>query len=321
MKRHSGILDSIVGAVGGTPLVALDRLAGKLPGRVALKLEYFSPGGSIKDRPALACLEAAEKAGLLRKGMHVVELTSGNMGAGLAWACAVKGYKFTAVMSAGNTPERRQMIRAFGAKVALVPQAKGGAPGQVSHEDMEAVEAKTQELVRKLKAFRPDQFNNPAAAAAHRDSTGPEIWAQTGGALTHFVSFAGSSGTLIGTATFLKSKNPRIQTFVVEPASTRFLAGKKIKSTRHVIQGGGYATLPGIYNSAVVDGALAVTDAEAVKTTRLLASKEGIMCGFSSGANVAAALKLARQAKRGSLIVTVACDTGLKYLSTSLYPV
>jgi cysteine synthase len=321
MKARTEILSSIAGAVGRTPLVALDRLTGKSPGRVAIKLEYFAPGGSIKDRPALACLNAAEKAGKLRKGQYVVELTSGNMGAGLAWACAVKGYKFVAVMSAGNTPERRQMIQAFGARVEVVPQAKGAKSGQVSREDIELVEQRTLDLVRKLKAFRPDQFNNPASAAAHRDGTGPEIWAQTGGQITHFVSFVGSSGTLIGTSTFLKKKNSSIQTFAGEPANAQFLAGRPIKSTSHIVQGGGYAVRPGIYDSGVVDGTIPITDDEALKTARLLASKEGILGGFSSGANVAAALKLARKVKRGSLIVTVACDTGLKYLSTGLYPV
>ncbi|MCZ7645786.1 MAG: cysteine synthase family protein [Planctomycetota bacterium] len=313
------MLEHVGQAVGWTPLVELQRMARGLPGRVAVKLEYFSPGASIKDRPALAILDLAECAGVLRSGQRVVEKTSGNMGAGLAWACAVKGYKFTAVLSAGNTPERSQMIRAFGAEVVTVPQARGGKPGKVSKEDLDLVETKTQELVRKWKAFRPDQFNHPGSVAAHRFGTGPEIWQQTAHAVTHYCSFAGSSGTLIGTATALKERDPRIRVYCIEPAKTRFLAGKKVRTTRHVIQGGGYAVKPGIYDDAVVDGYLAVTDAEAVRTARALASKEGIMGGYSTGANVAAALQLARKARRGSLIVTVACDSGLKYLSTDLY--
>ncbi len=314
------MFNSITESVGNTPLVVLNRLAAGLPARIALKLEFFSPGGSIKDRPALTVIEEAEKAGALRKGQYVVEKTSGNMGGGLAWVCAVKGYKFIAVLSAGNTPERSRMIRAFGARVEIVPQARGGIPGQVSREDLALVETRTAELTKKYKAFRPDQFNNPGSVHAHARGTGPEIWKQTGGQITHFVSFVGSSGTLIGTSKALKKRNPAIQCFAAEPVHAQFLAGKKVTSTSHKIQGGGYALKPGIYDDNVVDGTIAVTDAEAVKMTRLLAAKEGIMGGFSSGANVVAALKLAKKAKRGSLIVTLCCDTGLKYLSTDLYP-
>jgi len=313
------MFDSALDAVGNTPLVLLKRLSTGLPARVAIKLEYFSPGGSIKDRPALATLEAAESAGLLRPGQYVVEKTSGNMGGGLAWACAVKGLKFIAVLSAGNTPERSQMIRAFGAQVVVVPQARGGKLGEVSREDLELVEIRTCELVKRYKAFRPDQFNNPASVSAHQSGTGQEIWRQTKGKVTHFVSFVGSSGTLIGTATALKAHNPKIQCFAAEPQSAQFLAGKRVQNTSHPIQGGGYALRPGIYDERVVNGSLPVSGREAIAGARELACREGIMGGYSSGANVAAALKLARKAKRGSLIVTVCCDTGLKYLSTGLY--
>lgn len=319
MQKDPRLLDHVGQAVGWTPLVAIDRLAVGLSGRVAVKLEYFSPGGSIKDRPALAIIERAEKAGLVKPGQYVVEKTSGNMGGGLAWACAVKGYKFVAVLSAGNTPERSQMIRAFGAKVVKVKQAKGGKPGLVTREDLELVEVEVQRLVKRLKAFRPDQFNNPNSSLAHEISTGPEIWAQTRGLVTHFCSFVGSSGTLIGTAKALKAFSAKVKCYAIEPAQTPFLAGRTIRSTQHVIQGGGYAVRPGIYDNNAVDGYLTVSDAEATRAARTLASKEGIMGGYSTGANVAAALKLAREAPKGSLIVTVACDTGLKYLSTDLY--
>jgi cysteine synthase A len=315
-----GICSSVADAVGHTPLVALDRLHKNAKSRVAAKLEFYSPGGSIKDRPALTALNAAEKDGLLKKGQHVLEVTSGNMGAGLAWACAVKGYKFIAVMSEGNTPERRKMIQAFGAKVVLVPQVKGSKKGQVSHEDLEAVKDRAEELAKTLKAFRPDQFNNPSSVVAHFVGTGQEIWEQTAGKVTHFVSFVGSAGTLIGVAKLLKERNPEIVCICAEPKSAQFLAGRRVTSTSHKIQGGGYAQIPGIYDDGVVDDFIAVSDDEALNTARALASKEGIFAGFSSGANVAAALKIAKKAKRGSLIVTVCCDTGLKYLSTDLYP-
>jgi cysteine synthase A len=211
------------------------------------------------------------------------------------------------------------MIRAFGGRVEVVPQAKGAKKGHVSREDLDLVEIRTAELVKQYKAFRPDQFNNPNSAAAHELGTGPEIWQQTGGKITHFVSYAGSGGTLIGTARALKARNHEIQCFVAEPAKAQFFAGKKIRSTSHIIQGGGYATMPGFYDASVVDGSIPISDAEALKTARALAVKEGIMAGYSSGANVAAALKIAKKAKPGSLIVTVCCDTGLKYLSTELY--
>jgi cysteine synthase len=315
MTSRQRILPHVGETVGETPLVALDRLARGLPGRVAIKLEYFSPGGSIKDRPALACIEAAEAEGKLRPGQWVVEKTSGNMGAGLAWACAVKGYRFVAVMSAGNTPERRRMIEAFGGTVVVVPQARGGKPGQVSREDLDLVELETTRQVRRRRAFLPDQFNNPACIAAHERGTGREIWEQTGGTVTHFCSFAGSAGTISGVGRALKSRNQRVRVLVVEPVKAQVLAGKRVTSTSHVIQGGGYAMRPGIYDASVVDGSVPVSDRAALRAMRDLARTEGIMAGISTGANVAAALALAATAQRGSLIVTVACDTGLKYLS------
>ncbi|MBA2481155.1 MAG: cysteine synthase family protein [Planctomycetes bacterium] len=314
-SRRARILPHVGAAVGDTPLVALDRLASGLPGRVAIKLEYFSPGGSIKDRPALACLEEAEAAGILKRGQWVVEKTSGNMGAGLAWACAVKGYRFVAVMSAGNTPERRRMIEAFGGTVVLVPQARGGTDGQVSREDLELVEAETARQVQKRRAFLPDQFNNPACVRAHERGTGREIWEQTAGAVSHFCSFAGTAGTISGVGRALKRRNPRIRIVVVEPKQAQTLAGKRVVSTSHVVQGGGYAMTPAIYDPSVVDATWPVSDRVALRTMRDLAREEGIMAGISTGANVACALALAAKAPRGSVIVTVACDTGLKYLS------
>ncbi len=319
MPQQQEMVDSVGGAVGRTPLVALNRLCKPLTSRIAIKLEFFNPGASLKDRVAWRILEEAEEQGALQKGQPVIELTSGNMGAGLAWACAVKGYRFVAVMSRGNTPERRQMIKAFGAKVELVDQVPGGQPGEVSKEDLEKVEKRTQEMVAEVGAFRPDQFNHPGSVHAHEFGTGPEIWEQTQGKVTHFCSLVGSSGTLMGTSKALKERNPDIKTYAVEPASAQFLAGKPIESTRHKLQGGGYALQPGIYDTALVDETIAVTDREAQAAAVKLAAKEGIMGGYSTGANLAAALKLATQNGPDALIVTVACDSGLKYLSTDLY--
>ncbi len=314
------IAASIVETIGKTPLVALDRLSHGLNGRVLAKVEYYNPGGSIKDRIALRIIEDAEKKGLLKPGDTVIELTSGNTGTGLAVVCAVKGYRMIAVMSEGNSVERRRMLEIFGAKVVLVPQAKGSKPGQVTREDLELVEKKTAELTHKLKAFRADQFYNISNVEAHEFTTGEEIWEQTGGKIDAFVAAVGTAGTFIGVARALKKKNPSIRTYAVEPANTPFLAGRKIKTTKHKIQGAGYAMIPPLWQPEVCDGFLTATDNEAIRTARLLGKKEGICAGFSAGANVACALKIAKKAEKGSVIVTVLCDTGLKYLSTDLYP-
>jgi cysteine synthase len=311
--------DSALGAIGQTPLIALDRLGAGLPGRVALKLEFYSPGGSVKDRVADRIIADAERDGRLRPGGTVVELTSGNMGIGLAVVCAVKGYRLVAVMSEGNSVERRRVLEALGARVELVPQVGGARPGQVSAEDLQVVQARADELARQLGAFRPDQFNNPSAAAAHEETTGPEIWRQSEGRVTHFVASIGTGGTFVGTARALKRANPAIRCLAAEPAAAPFIAGGAVTSTSHRIQGTGYALIPPLWDPALCDGFLSSTDQEAVETARRLATREGILAGFSAGANVACALRLAAELPPGSLVVTLAPDTGLKYLSTDLF--
>lgn len=317
--RGVGIAPSILDTIGGTPLVALDRLGAGLPGRVVLKIEGMNPGESIKDRAARQCIEEAERDGRLRPGGVVVELTSGNMGAGLAIVCAVMGYRFIAVMSVGNSRERVQALRALGAEVDLVPQMPGGLPGQVSGDDLALVEERARELVQTLGAFRPDQFNNPANPRAHELTTGPEIWAQTMGAVTHFCAIVGTGGTFLGIARALKARDPSVQCYAVEPEGAQVIAGKPVTNPRHALQGAGYAAVPPQWDATLCDGTLAVGDVEATATARALAAREGIFAGFSTGANVAAALRLAR-AVPGGLIATVACDSGLKYLSTGLIP-
>jgi cysteine synthase A len=315
-------MDSILGAIGNTPLVALDRMraaAGVEP-RVFAKLEYFSPGGSIKDRAALRILEDAEKTGRLRPGQMVVELTSGNMGIGLAVVCAIKHHPFTAVMSVGNSRERWRIMKALGARVVLVPQARGGQAGQVTGDDLKLAEKRAQTLTKKQHAFRVDQFNNPANPAAHREGTGEEIWEQTSGEVDNFVAIVGTSGTFVGISAALKSHDPEVRCYAVEPQGARVLAGKRVESQKHKLQGAGYALFPKIWDASLCDGYLGVTDAEAVRTARLLARKEGILSGFSGGANVAAAFRLAKKLGPKNVVVTVVPDTGLKYLSTDLFP-
>lgn len=312
------ILDSIIQTIGQTPLVALDRLCQGLNGRILAKIEFYNPGLSIKDRIALKIIEDAEKKGTLKPGSTVVELTSGNTGIGLSIVCAIKGYKMIAVMSEGNSIERRRMLEAYGAKVVLVPQVGTKRPGQVSKEDLEAVDKKATELTKSLKAFRPDQFNNPSNTAAH-ELTGEEIWQQSGGKVDIFVAAVGTAGTLMGVSKALKKHNPNLKVYAVEPVNAPFLAGKKIRSTSHKIQGAGYAMLPPLWKPELCDGFLTVTDSEAIRVARALGKKEGICAGFSSGANVAAALKLAKKVPPETVIVTTINDTGLKYLSTDLF--
>src|SRR5215210_863718 len=281
-------LGSIVDAIGATPAVWLDRLARGLPGRVLLKLESMNPGGSIKDRPALQCLRDAQRDGRLRPGMVVVELTSGNMGIGLAVACSIMGYRMIAVMSEGNSPERRQLLAAYGAEIELVPQAPGGTPGQVSGEDLALVERRTVELVDELGAWRPDQFANPSNPRAHQLGTGPELWEQSGGRLDAFVAIVGTGGTFIGIARALKARDNAIRCLAVEPAGAQTLVGQAVTAA-HKLQGAGYALIPPQWDAALCDGTSPIHDDDAISAARQLARREGILAGFSTGANVAAA--------------------------------
>ncbi len=318
--RTDGTLDSVLGAIGNTPVVELSRLTKGLTGRLVVKLDYLQPGFSKKDRVALRMIEDAEASGELRPGQPVVELTSGNAGTGFSIVCAVKGYHFVAVMSRGNSEERARMMRALGAEVVLVDQLPESTPGKVSGADLDLVEAEAQRIVRERGAFRPDQFRLRSNYRAHRDTTGPELVAQTGGAIDAFCDMAGSGGTVGGTSAALKQVIPGIKCFVVEPAGAAVLAGKPIVNADHRIQGAGYsrselANIP----SEVVDGFLTIDDEAATETTRRLAREEGIFAGFSSGANVSAALELLQGEFQGGTVATIINDSGLKYLSTDLW--
>lgn len=310
---------SVLDTIGNTPLVSLERLTAGLPGRVFLKLELANPGGSVKDRAALRCIEQAEQRGDLQPGGTVIELTSGNMGIGLAIACAIKGYRMIAVMSEGNSPERRRVLTAYGAEVEMVPQVPGSVPGQVSGEDLELVEERTQTLVVERGAWRPDQFNNPDNPGAHELTTGPEIWQQTGGKIAAFVAIVGTGGTFIGVSRHLKGRDQAIQCLAIEPEGAQTLAGKPVTHSGHRLQGAGYAMVPPVWDASLCDGTIPIADEEAIRVVRDLARHEGILAGFSAGANVAAALRVAAEADPGANIVTIACDTGLRYLSTDLF--
>jgi cysteine synthase A len=321
MHRQDGLLPSALEAIGQTPLVELARIARGLDGRILAKLEYLNPGASKKDRIARQIVDDAEADGSLRAGQPVVELTSGNTGTGLAIVCAVKGYPFVAVMSKGNSVERARMMAALGAEVVLVDQLPGSQPGHVSGGDLELVEQETQRIVRERGAFRADQFRLQANARAHYLHTAREIVDQSGGAIDAFCDFAGTAGSFAGCAARFKEHDPATACYLIEPAGAAVLAGQAVTYPNHRIQGGGYsmAELP-LLDRRLVDGFLQVRDDDAIATARALARQEGIFAGFSSGANVAAALELLRGPCRGKTIAVLICDSGLKYLSTDLWP-
>lgn len=300
------MLLSAVEAIGRTPLVELSRFARGSGGRILAKLEYLNPGFSKKDRIARQIVEDAEADGSLAAGQTVVELTSGNTGTGLAIVCAVKGHPFVAVMSRGNSPERARMMRALGAEVVLVDQAPESRVGEVSGRDLELVEEAARRITAERGAFRADQFRHPGNFRAHYLHTGPEILEQSGGVFDAFCDFAGTGGTFAGCAAAFRERNAAVQCYLVEP-----------DNPQHRIQGGGYSMsdLP-MLEYATPDGTIVVSDEEAMEAARRLARTEGIFAGFSSGANLAAALRLAA----GKTVVTIINDSGLKYLSTDLWP-
>ena len=320
MNRAERTLGSAIEAIGDTPLVRLSRLTRDLDGAILAKLDHLTPGFSKKDRIALQIIADAEALGLLRPGQTVVELTSGNTGTGLAIVCGIKGYRFVAVMSKGNSPERARMMSALGADVVLVDQMPGSKPGQVSGQDLQRVEEETQRIVAGRQAFRADQFRLAGNFRAHYLHTGPEILRQSGGAIDAFCDFVGTGGTFAGCAAAFKEHNPAILCFVVEPEGAAVLAGKPVTHPGHPIQGGGYSMreLP-LLRPEHIDGYVQVSDEQAVAWARRLAREEGIFAGFSSGANVAAAVELLQGACKGRTIVVTVCDSGLKYLSTDLW--
>ena len=311
---------SAIEAIGDTPVVELSRLTRGLEGRILAKLEYLNPGFSKKDRIARQIIEDAEAEGRLAPGQTVVELTSGNTGTGLAIVCGIRGYPFVAVMSRGNSAERARMMAALGAEVVLVAQLPGSQPGQVSGGDLELVERETQRLVVERKAYRADQFRLQSNFRAHYLHTGPEFIRQSDGAIQAFCDFAGTGGSFAGCAAAFKEHDASIRCFVVEPQGAAVLAGQVVTRPNHRIQGGGYAMrdLP-LLNPEHIDGYLRVTDEEAIRTARRLAREEGIFAGFSSGANLAAALNLLGGSCKGQTVAVLINDSGLKYLSTDLW--
>ncbi len=320
MTNRSEILNNVSEAIGNTPLVALDSITRGLQGRILAKLEMLNPGFSKKDRPALQIIDDAEADGRLQSGQTVVELTSGNMGTGLAIVCGNRGYPFVAVMSKGNSAERARMMTALGAEVILVDQLPGSVQGQVSGGDLQCVEEVAERITRERHAFRADQFKLMGNLKSHYLHTGPELWSQSGGSISAFCDFVGSGGNYAGVAMYLKEQDANIQCYVVEPEGAAAASGQVVTRPDHPIQGGGYSMAElEFLRDVPVDGYLEVNGEEARDATRRLAREAGIFAGFSSGANLAAALKLLKGPLAGHTIGIMVCDSGLKYLSTDLW--
>ncbi|HEX3757239.1 MAG TPA: cysteine synthase A [Kofleriaceae bacterium] len=301
------IYSSILDTIGRTPIVRINRLA---PPAVTMyvKVESFNPGGSVKDRLAIGIIEDAERRGELKPGQTVCEATSGNTGIALAMVCAAKGYPFVAVMAESFSVERRQIMRAFGAKVVLTPAAERGT-GMVR---------KAAELAEQRGWFLARQFENPANPAYHRQTTGPEILSDFAGKrLDAFVTGWGTGGTLTGAGQVLKRARPELKVVVCEPAAAQLLADQPFAS--HKVQGWTPDFVPAVLDRTVFDDRLAISDADALATSRELAHKEGIFVGISAGATFAGALQVARSAPAGSVILAMLPDTGERYLSTPLF--
>ena len=308
------IYNSIVETVGRTPLVRLNHVTKDAGATVALKCEFFNPLGSVKDRIGMAMIEDAEKAGLINKDTVIVEPTSGNTGIALAFVAAAKGYKLILTMPETMSLERRTLLAMLGAKLVLTPGAEG----------MKGAIARAEQILAETpNGWMPQQFKNPSNPAVHRRTTAEEIWADTDGKVDIFVSAVGTGGTCTGVGDVLKERNPGVKIVAVEPLDSPVIsqtrAGEPVKPGPHKIQGTGAGFVPDNLHLDVVDEVIKVSNDDAFAMARRLSKEEGVLAGISSGANVHAALDLARRPEnKGKLIVTIACSTGERYLSTAL---
>lgn len=305
------IAKTLTELIGNTPLLELTKFSAlkKLEATIVVKLESFNPAGCVKERIALAMIEDAEAKGILKSGTEIIEPTSGNTGVGLAMVAAIKGYKLTLTMPETMSMERRNLLKAFGAHLVLTPGAEG-MKGAIN----KALELKA----NTPNSFMPQQFENAANPAIHKKTTGEEIWRDTDGKIDIFVAGVGTGGTISGVGEALRAHNPNIQLVAVEPAESPVLSGGN--PGPHKIQGIGAGFVPPIYNSAIVDEVLTVSNDEAIRTARELTQQEGLLVGISSGAAVYGASILAKRPEnKGKVIVTLLPDTGERYLSTVLY--
>ena len=305
--------ENVLGLIGNTPLVKLRRLTKGIKATVFAKMENLNPGFSVKDRIGISMIEAAEREGALKPGGTIVEATSGNTGIGLALAAAVKGYKCIFVMTDKASVEKSRYLKALGADVVITPvSAKPGTPDHyVSTAKRIAGETPN--------SFYPDQYSHPANPEAHYRTTGPELWEQTDGKITHFVAGIGTGGTISGTGRFLKEKNPKIKIIGADPYGSVFKTfketGKLVEATPYLVEGIGQEVIPPNVHIKYVDEVINVTDRDSFEMARLLGRQEGIFCGGSTGTNLAAALKVARELDENGIVVFIVCDTGEHYLT------
>lgn len=294
------VFPTIESFIGNTPLVRLQRLPGKTTNTILAKLEGNNPAGSVKDRPAMSMIQRAEERGDIKPGDRLIEATSGNTGIALAMAAAIKGYRMTLIMPDNMSAERRASMTAYGADIILTPAAGS----------MEAAIDLAREMEKRGEGIILDQFSNPDNPRAHYKGTGPEIWRDTSGTVTHFVSSMGTTGTIMGTGQFLKEKKPGIQIVGVQPEGESKIPGIRRWPKEY---------LPKICDFSKIDRIMDVSQEDAEETTRLLATKEGIFAGISSGGTVSAALRLSQEVE-SSVIVVIICDRGDRYLSTGVFP-
>ena len=306
--------NGVLAAIGDTPLVRLNAISPE-GGIILGKCEFMNPSGSVKDRSALGCLSYAYATGQLQRSQPVVEMTSGNMGAGLAMLCSSLGHPFTAVISEGNSRQRVEQMQLLGADVVSVPQREG-KPGHVTFTDLRAVESRAKRLSAKLGAYYVNQFSNPGCAAIHRETTGPEIWRQSEGELDGFVAALGTGGTFAGVSKALTARDSAIQSITIRPAGMASLNATSVDDKSHIIQGTSYGFTARDFDWNTVDDVIEVTDEEVVEWRERLLREEGLFVGYSAAANVCGAAKYIiehREIRCGLTVAAILCDSAFKY--------